>query len=211
MSKLLRFFILGILISLYSLSVNAADTATASGKTPEYIPITKKPCYIGCGYQFQFCYYYNISNMNNAITVKEWNVEDGFITGKAAADINAKLLIKACYQLSLTAAYPVIDEDLNLEAEFEFKIKLSGDAKDQCIEYRKSSITYTAFELKGDVRTDPIPLMQGQLGQDMADIIQDSVSKAVFESLYENNRGKKFYCGENRDELYETDTICQCD
>ena len=142
MSTFLRLLILSIFSSLLSISVNAADTPAASNIKPEFIPVIKKPCYIGCDYQFQYCYYYNISNMNDAITVKEWKVENGFVTGKAVADIKARLLIKLCYQLSLAAAFPVIDQDLNLEAEFEFKIKLAKDSGDQCIEYQENAVTY---------------------------------------------------------------------
>ena len=211
MLTLIRIFILCILIVLLSQGADAANTSVTSVKEPGFIPILKKPCYIGCDYQFQFCYYYNISNMNDAITVKEWNIEKDFITGAAAADIKAKLLIKVCYQLSLAAAFPVIDEELNLEVEFDFKIKVSGDAKDQCIDYDESSISYTSFKLKGDMKADPVPLMINQLGVDMAEIIQDSVSKAAYESLHEKNKGKKFYCGEHNDELYESNIRCQCD
>ena len=210
MSTFLRLLILSIFSSLLSISVNAADTPAASNIKPEFIPVIKKPCYIGCDYQFQYCYYYNISNMNNAITVKEWNVENGFVTGKAVADIKARLLIKLCYQLSLAAAFPVIDQDLNLEAEFEFKIKLAKDSGDQCIEYQENAVTYSSFELKGDLKKEPIPLMEGQLEQDMADIIQDSVSKAVYESLSGAKENKRIYCGEDQRNIEEKNVQCGC-
>ena len=180
-------------------------------ETPEFIPVVKKPCYIGCDYQFQFCYYYNISNMDNAITVKKWNVEKDFITGKAVADIKAKLLIKMCYQVSLTSAYAVVDKDLNFESEFEFKIKLNRDTEDQCIEFQDDAITYASFELKGDTKTDPIPLILGQLGQDMGEIIQDSVSKAVYESLPDNIRGENVYCNKEHNKTFEDTYPCRCD
>ena len=211
MFSLMRLFILCILIGFYSMGANATNNFITPVKGPGFIPILKKPCYIGCDYLFQFCYYYNISNMNDAITVREWNIEKDSITGTAAADIKAKLLIKVCYQLSLAAAYPFIDEELNLEAEFNFKMKVSGDTKEQCIDYDESTITYTSFELKGDMKTDPVPLMINQLGLDMKNIIQDSVSKAVYGSLHEKNKSKKFYCGEHNDELYESNIRCQCD
>ena len=211
MAKLLRLFFLSILLSYYSFATHAADTSTAPYKKPEFIPIIKKPCYIGCDYLFQFCYYYNISNMDDAITVKEWNVEKDTVTGKAIADITAKLLIKMCYQVSLSSAYPVVDQDLNIKSEFEFKIKLNGDAKEQCIEFKEDSITYSSYELVGDVNTEPIPLMQGQLDKDIGEMIQDSVSKAVYDSLPENNRGKNVYCGEEHNDVFEDNLPCRCD
>ena len=211
MSKLLRLLILGILLGFYSISVNAANTPISPDSKPEFIPIIKKPCYIGCNYEFQFCYYYNISNMKNAITVTAWKVEKGYVTGRAVADIKAKLLIKLCYQLSLSAAYPVVDDEINLDAEFEFKIKLNDDASGQCVDDRDSSITYSSFELKGNLKADPIPLMQGQLSQDMADIIKDSVSKAVHDSLAEDEGNKRIYCGKDQDDTKENDLGCQCD
>ena len=207
----LRFFILSILIIFCSLNVNASNTPTSTDKKPEFIPVIKKPCYIGCDYLFQFCYYYNISNMENAVTVKEWKVENDLITGKAVADIKAKLLIKMCYQVSLTSAYAVVDQDINLKSEFEFKIKLNGNAEGQCVEYQPDAIAYYSFEYKGDMELDPIPLMEGQLGQDMAEIIQDSVSKAVYESLPDNKRGKRIYCDEEHNETFKDNTPCRCD
>lgn len=211
MFPLLRVCILGILIGLYSLSISASGVSNTPNKKPEFIPVIKKPCYIGCDYLFQFCYYYNISNMEHAIKVKEWKVENDFVTGKAVADIKAKLLIKMCYQVSLTSAYAVVDHDINLESEFEFKIKLQGNKKDRCIDYQEDTITYNYFEYKGDMELDPIPLMEGQLGQDMAEIIQDSVSKAVYESLPENIRGEKIYCKEEYNKTFEDNTQCRCD
>ncbi len=211
MSILLRLLILSILLSFYSLSADAINTSNTPDKKPEVIHLIKKPCYIGCDYLFQFCYYYNISNMKDAITVKEWNIEDDLVTGKAVADIKAKLLIKVCYQLSLTSAYAVVDQDVNLESEFEFRIKLKGDGKNQCIQRQEDAIKYFSFELKGDLEIDPIPLMQGQLEQDMADIIQDSISKEVYEYSQDKNEGKNIYCSEEHNKIYEEDYPCRCD
>jgi len=211
MPKPLKLFILGILLSLYSFCVNASDISTSPANKPGFIPIIKKPCYIGCDYMFKFCYYYNISNAKDAITVKEWNVEKNFVTGKAVADIKAKLLIKVCYQLSLTSAYPVVEQDLNLESEFGFKIKINENSKNRCIEFQEDAITYYSFEFKGDLNTDPIPLMQGQLEQDLAEIIQNSVSKAVYESIAENKKGNKVYCAEKQNNTYEDNAPCRCD
>lgn len=208
MPRILRLFILIIFLSFYSLVAYAADPP---GERPEFIPIIKKPCYLGCDYVFQFCYYYNISNMDNAIKVTEWNADDNFITGKAVADIKAKLLIKMCYQVSLTSAYAVVDQDLNFKSEFEFKIKLKGDIKEQCIEFEEGAITYSTFELTGDVKTDPIPVMRGQLSQDIAEIIHDSVSKTVYKSLPANIRSKKVYCSEEHNKTYEENYPCRCD
>lgn len=211
MSKLSRLLILGILLSFYTFTVHAADTSIASDNKPEFIPIIKKPCYIGCDYLFQFCYYYNISNMDNGIAVKEWNVEKDFVSGKAVANIKAKLLIKMCYQVSLSSAYAVVDQDLDINSEFEFKIKLNGGEKEQCIEFQDDAITYSSYELVGDVNTDPIPLMQGQLDHDIGEMIQDSVSKAVYDFLAGNIEGKKVYCGEEHNDTFKNIAPCRCD
>ncbi len=211
MSRLLRLIILFMLLSLPPLNVNASDTANSPGTKPQFIPVTKKPCYVGCDYLFQFCYYYNILNMSDAISVKEWHVEGDFVTGKAVANINARLLIKMCYQVSLSSAYPVYDQDVNLESEFDFKIKLNGEGKDRCIQYQEGAITYSSFELKGDLKTDPMPIMQGQLEQDMADIIHDSFSKAVYGYMNGENKGLKVYCSEERNKAYEDNYPCRCD
>jgi len=199
------------LLSFNSFIADAGDSPITPDNKPAFIPIVQKPCYIGCDYMFQFCYYYNISNMNDAIKVKEWNLENDFVTGKATADIKARLLIKMCYQVSLSSAYAVVDQDLNIKSEFEFKIKLNGDTKDQCIEFQADAITYSSYELVGDVNTEPIPLMHGQLDQDMGQIIQDSVSKAVYDSLHGNNKGKKVYCDEEHNKTYEDHYPCRCD
>lgn len=211
MPRLLRLFILSILFSFYSFSVYAADISTYSRDKPEFIPIIKKPCYIGCDYLFQFCYYYNISNIEDAIKVKEWDFGEDYVTGKAVADIKARLLIKMCYQVSLTSAYAVIDQDLNIKSEFEFKIKINKNSKDQCIEFEENAITYSSYELIGDISTDPIPGMQGQLDQDIGEMIQDSVSKAVYDYLHGSNEGKTVYCDEEYNKTYEDNYPCRCD
>ncbi len=211
MPAILRFFVLSIFIGFLSPGIHAEDMYISQNKNPEFIRIVKKPCNIGCDFQFQYCYYYNILNMDNAIKVKEWNVEDGFITGKAVTDIKARLLIKFCYQVSLTSAFPVHDKELNLEAEFEFKIKLGGEGMNQCIEFQKDLITFSSFELKGDLKTDPIPLLQGQLSQEMSDIIRDSVSRAVYDSLPANNRDKMVYCSKEHNDTYADNAPCPCD
>lgn len=211
MPRISRLLILSILLSFYSLSVNASGTSATPGEKPEFIPVIKMPCYIGCDYMFQFCYNYKISNMKDAITVKEWNIEKDFVTGKAVADIKAKLLIKMCYQVSLTSAYAVVDQDLNVKSEFEFKIKINGSEKDKCVEYEEGAIAYSSFELKGDLNTDPIPVMQEKLGYDIKEIIQDSVGKVVIESLQENNGANNIYCYEEYNVTFENDTQCRCD
>jgi hypothetical protein len=116
-----------------------------------------------------------------------------------------------CYQVSLSSAYPVADQDVNLTSEFKFKIKLSGDGKDECIGYREDAITYSSFELAGNLKMDPIPLMQGQLEQDIAFIIQDSVSKAAYEYLHGENKGNNVYCNKEYNKVYEKDYPCRCD
>ena len=211
MYKLSRLLIPGILLSFFYITAYAADTSITPDKKPEFIPVIKKPCYIGCDYLFQFCYYYNISNMKDAITVKEWNIEKDFVTGKAVAYIKAKLLIKMCYQVSLSSAYAVVDQDLDIKSEFEFKIKINGDTNAQCIEFQEDAITYSSYELIGDLDTDPIPLMQGQLDHDTGEMIQDSVSKAVYDFLAGNSEGKKVYCDEEHNETYKDEYPCRCD
>ena len=207
MPELLRLFIICVLIFFCSLSGYASDDAAASSKKPAVIQIIKKPCYIGCGYEFQYCYYYDIANMKDAITVKEWVIEGDYIKGKALADIKAKLLMKACYQLSLTAAYPVVDESINLVAAFDFAIKTNNG---KCINEKESNISYSSFELKGDLQKNPISLMQTWLMEDMKGIIKDSVSKAVHDSLSDNNKSEKVYCGDKQYNTVDTDEQCQC-
>jgi hypothetical protein len=208
MSNFLRLYALCILISFYSLSGFASDSDASSGKTPEFIQVIKKPCYIGCDYQFQYCYFYDISNMKDGITIKEWHAEKDHVKGKAVADIKAKLLIKACYQLSLGAAYPVVDDNIDLEAEFDFIIKINNGG---CIEEKESAVEYSSFNLKGNLQADPIPSMQTWLEGDMKGIIKDSFSKAVHDLLPESSKADKIYCGDEQYNTVDTDVKCQCE
>ncbi len=208
MPALLRLFVISIPVFFFSISGYASDDVSTRRTKPEYIKIIKEPCYVGCDYQFQYCYYYNIANMENSIKVKEWYIEDNYIKGKAAADIKAKLLMKACYQLSLSAAYPVIDDDINLSADFDFTIKIKND---ECIEEPRSSIDYSSFELKGNVQKDPIQLMKTWLIDDMKGIIKDSVSMAVHDSLPPDKKAQKVYCGDKQYNTELTEEKCHCD
>jgi hypothetical protein len=200
-----------LLLGFYSLSWSATEPSTTSVNTPEFIPVTKKPCYIGCDYQFQYCYHYNILNMNDAIKVKEWNVSGGFVTGKAVADIKAKLMVKACYQLSLAAAIPVVDKEIDLTSEFEFRIKVNGDSGDMCISDEESTINFSTLELRGDLKPDPIPLMQAHLQDYMSSILKESVINAVHNSLAMDKGSEKAYCGEGETDTEETDAPCGCE
>jgi hypothetical protein len=200
-----------LLLGFYSLTVGAAEPSTAPGKTPEFIPVAKKPCYIGCDFQFPYCYHYNISNMDNAIKVEEWNVSNGLVTGKAVADIKAMLIIKMCYQVSLTSAFTVVEKEIDLASEFEFSIKVNDDASDMCISDEESSIRFSTLELKGDLKTDPIPLMQSNLEENISAIIKDSVIKAVHSSVAKDKALKNIYCGEGQANTAETDSTCGCE
>lgn len=217
---ILRYFLI-ILIIFSSFPVHAKNTSNNNNKDPEFISIFKTPCYIGCNYAFQYCYSYNISNLNNAIKVEEWEYKNGWVKGRAVVNINAKLLVKACYQLSLASAYAVVDEVLNLEAEFEFKVKLSKDSqgkriKSQCINDLESSISYSSFELKGNLTDDPIPVMKENLIEDIKYSIRYSVYKAVYDSMMkgsssENQTSKYIYC-DNPEPGWEEDSApCPCD
>jgi hypothetical protein len=200
-----------LLLGYYSLTVGATEPSTAPRNTPEFIPVAKKPCYIGCDFQFPYCYHYNISNMDDAIKVKEWNVSGGLVTGKAVADIKANLGIKMCYQVSLTSAIEVVNKEIDLTSEFEFSIKVNGDAGDMCISDEESIISFSSMELKGDLKADPIPLMQEHLLGNMSAIIKDSVIKAVHSSITKDKGSKKVYCGEGETDTEETNIPCGCE
>ncbi|NLD36636.1 MAG: hypothetical protein GX654_07195 [Desulfatiglans sp.] len=204
-------FIFILLLGFCPLSLIAIEPSPAPGNAPEFIPVSKKPCYIGCDFQFQYCYHYNILNMNDAIKVKEWNVSEGLVTGKAAADIKAMLLIKMCYQVSLTSAFPVAEKEIDLQSEFEFSIKVNSDAGDMCISDEESTINFSTLELKGDIKTEPIPLMQEHLIGNMSAIIKDSVIKAVYSSVSKDKKLKNIYCGEGPTDTAESDAPCGCE
>lgn len=205
------FFIFILLLGLNPLTWVAAEPPTAHYSAPELIPVSKKPCYIGCDFQFQYCYHYNISNMDDAIKVKEWNVSNGLVTGKAVADIKAMLLIKMCYQVSLTSAFAVAEKEIDFASEFEFSIKVNGDAEDMCISNEESTISFSTPELKGDIKTEPIPLIQEHLIGNMSAIIKDSVIKAVYSSFSKDKTLKNIYCGEGPFYTAESDAPCGCE
>jgi hypothetical protein len=200
-----------LLLSFYSFSLSATEPVSSPGNTPEFISITKKPCYIGCESQFQYCYHYNILNMNDAIKVKEWNVSDNMVTGKAVADIKAMLLIKMCYQVSLASAFVVVDKEIDLTSEFEFSVKINSDAGDMCISDEESTISFSSLELKGDLQTEPIPLMQEHLTGNISAIIKDSVIWAVYSSVAKDKDHKKVYCGLGERDTAEADAQCGCE
>lgn len=204
-------FIFILLFGFNSLTLVAAEPSTTPSNTPEFIPVSKKPCYIGCDFQFQYCYHYNILNMNDAIKVKEWNVSDGLVTGKAVADIKATLLIKMCYQVSLTSAFAVAEKEIDLASEFEFSIKVNSNADDICISDEESTISFSNLELKGEIKTEPIPLIQEHLIGNMSAIIKDSVIKAVYSSVSKDKKLKNIYCGEGPTDTAESDAPCGCE
>ena len=113
--------------------------------------------------------------------------------------------------VGLNAFSTFIDQDLNIKSEFEFKIKFNKDSKDQCIEFQEDNIIYSSYELIGDINTDPIPTMLGQLDQDIGEIIQGSVSKAVYNFLSGSNRDKNIYCDAEYNKTYEDNYPCRCD
>lgn len=204
-------FIFILLLGFNSLTLVAVEPSTTPSNIPEFIPVSKKPCYIGCDFQFQYCYHYNISNMDDAIKVKEWNVSGGLVTGKAVADIKATLLIKMCYQVSLTSAFAVAEKEIDLASEFEFSIKVNDDAGDMCISDEESTINFSTLELKGDLKTEPIPLIQEHLIGNMSAIIKDSVIKAVYSSVSKDKKLKNIYCGEEPTDTAESDAPCGCE
>jgi hypothetical protein len=199
-----------MLLGFHSLTLGASEQSTAPSNIPEFIPVIKKPCYIGCDFQFPYCYHYNISNMDDAIKVKEWNVSDGMVKGKAVADIKAMLVIKMCYQVSLTSAFEVVDKEIDLASEFEFSIKINGDSEDICISDEESTISFSTLELKGDLKAEPIPLMQAHLIDNISAIIKDSVIKAVYNSLAKDKGIKNVYCGEEHTATKD-DAPCGCE
>jgi hypothetical protein len=207
----LIYCILMLLLGFYSLPVNAIEQSASPSNTPEFIPVAKKPCYIGCDFQFPYCYHYNISNMDDAIKVKEWNASNGLVTGKAVADIKANLMIKMCYQVSLTSAFAVVDKEIDLSSEFEFSIKVNGDEGDMCISDEDSTISFSSMELKGDLKTEPIPLMQAHLLENISTIIKDSVIKAVHSSIAKDKGAITIYCGEGHTDKENADASCGCE
>lgn len=215
-----RLFALIALTIFVPFTVNAAKAPVIHGENPKFISITRTPCYTGCNYVFPYCYHYNVSNMNDGIKVEEWNVEKGFVTGRAIANLNANLIIKECYQLSLASAITVIDEKLDLVAEFEFKIK-SGrhtsvkDVNDHCIDYGESSVSYSSFKLKGDLTEDPIPEMERKLIEDIKSMIKHSVCETVYYSLtgdssHDHDKSKNIYCDKSQNDSESNTTSCPC-
>jgi len=203
-----------------SFTVNAENTPIVPEGNPKIIPITHSVCCLECSYYLPFCYNYNILNMNDGIKVKNWNFDQGWIKGRAIADIDANLIIKMCYQLSLTSAYIVIDEELDLKAEFEFSVNISrlspeGNIIGQCIDDGKSSITYSSFVLKGNLTDDPIPLIKVQLIEDIKSIIKHSLYKTAYNSLMgdnspENQKGENIYCDISQTDQESSTAPCPC-
>lgn len=208
----LRYFVfISSAVIIFSLfTVNPANTVTIPDENPEFIPVTHAPCCLECSYTLPYCYNYNISNMNNGIKVLEWKLDNGFINGRAVADIDANLIIKMCFQLSLTAAYVLVDEEVDLETEFDFKVKLSSseNSKTRCIDETGSIFSYLSFVLKGNLDSDPIPEVGAQLVADIKSAIEHSVYKTAYDSLKDNpSENNDIYCYQSKK---DTESPCPC-
>ncbi|MFC1839559.1 hypothetical protein ACFL1N_08265 [Thermodesulfobacteriota bacterium] len=218
MPILRHFAIIVLVIFLLSfITVNATNTATVSEEYPGFIPITHAPCCLECSYSLPYCYYYNISNMNDGIKVVEWNLDNGWINGRAIANIDANLIVKMCFQLSLTAAYILMDEEFDLEAEFDFKVKLTSDdnLKNQCIDKAESIVNYSSFVLKGDLSSDPVPEIGFQLVDDIKSVIKHSICKTAYDSLNgglspEGGENENIYCHQSQDDSEAIESPCPC-
>jgi hypothetical protein len=222
--SIFRLFILIILIISGFFTISTAKSPTSNDANPKYISVTHTPCYIGCDYAFPYCYNYDISNMNDGIKVEKWEVDNGWVKGRAVVDINANFLVKLCYQVSLNNREYLINKGLNLEAEFDFKVRLGKDSpgggiNNQCIDEGESSISYSSFKLKGDLIENPDSLfssIEQELIEEMKFIIRHSVCKAVYDSLMGdflsgNELRKNIYCDTLQDESVLSTSPCECD
>jgi hypothetical protein len=66
------------------------------------------------------------------------------------------------------------------------------------------------MELKGDTKTEPIPLMRAHLLDNISAIIKESVMKAVHNYVAKDNKLKNIYCGEG-ETIAEIDSPCGCE
>jgi hypothetical protein len=162
--------------------------------------------------------------MNDGIKVEKWEVDNGWVKGRAVVDINANFLVKLCYQVSLNNREYLINKGLNLEAEFDFKVRRGKDSpgggiNNQCIDEGESSISYSSFKLKGDLIENPDSLfssIEQELIEEMKFIIRHSVCKAVYDSLMGdflsgNELRKNIYCDTLQDESVLSTSPCECD
>ncbi len=213
-SKIIFLIVLFVFISgLFT--AGTTNTAPDTGKYPDFIRITDTPCCLECSYSLPYCYNYKISNMNDAIKVTGWNFDNGLIKGTAVANIDAILITKMCFQLSLTSAYLLTDEELDLEAEFDFNVKISSNknVKSRCIEETESSVSYRSFLLNGDLTSDPIPEVINQLAEDIQSSIKYSVYRAVYESFegpLSSGNEKNIYCTESQSDFEANESPCPC-
>lgn len=192
--------------------------------TPENAPITYEPCYIGCDLSFPYCYGYNILNMDDAVKIEDWKVEGDLVKGRAVANVNGKIKAKVCYQLSLNSKDYLLNDELNLEAEFDFSVKIFRDTPEDnftpvCIDYEESSITYSSFSFKGDLLKNSQSFfseIEALIAQEMEYVLEDSLYKAVYESLTGNppegkEKRKNIYCGGEQVDQEPDEMICGCD
>lgn len=214
---LLRYiiFIASVIFILSFITVNATTTAVTSEQYPEFIPIIHAPCCLECSYSLPYCYNYIISNIDDGIKVEEWKLDSDGIKGRATANIDAKLIIKMCFQLSLTSAYVLIDEELDLQAEFDFNVgfSLRENSEMKCIDEKKSSISFSSFALKGDLTTDPIPEIAPRLTEDILSSIKDSVYKTAYIFLDSNllpGDKENIYCQQPQNDAEASTSPCPC-
>ena len=217
MSSLRQYAIILFILILSQFAANPANTLANNEGHPEFIPVTHEPCCLECSYSLPYCYNYNISNMNNGIKVKEWEVDNGWINGRAVADIDANLIIKMCFQLSLSASYVLLDEELDLETEFTFKVKISSseNSKGWCIDKEESEIIYLTFLLKGNLDSDPIPEVGAQLVDDIQSMIEHSIYQTAYDllnkqSLPGNEENNNLYCHPSQNDSESEESPCPC-
>ena len=217
MTVLRQYSIVLFIFILILFTSNSVNAQASNEEYPEFIPLLQAPCCLECSYTLPYCYNYNISNMDEGIKVLEWKFDDGWINGSAAASIDAKLIIKMCFQLSLSAAYILLDEEMDLDAEFDFKVKISSidNSKGRCIDKTQSEIDYKSFVLQGNLAADPIPEIGNQLVEDIAYVIETSVYKAAHDLINsnvssENDENSNILCDQPQDDSRAIESPCPC-
>lgn len=216
----IRIFFIALVTFFYCFFINTDSVYAKSGAAPEFIPILKVPCYIGCDYSFKYCYNYNITNKNNGIKILEWDQSGDHIKGKASANLLANLIVKVCYQVSLTSSLDVINKELNLDSGFDFDIKInnSGKTSKDIIKHiliGDSTVSFSSFTLKGSMKEDPLPLMEEHL----IDYIKYSIEQAVFSTVYkavnglaagDNLKNVNIFGDYTPDDTDSDDSACPC-
>ncbi len=211
-----------LIIFCFFIVIILSHTETRA-ENPEYIHITYEPCYIGCDYAFPYCYGYKIFNINDAIRIKNWETEGDLIKGRAVVNVNGKVTAKLCYQVSLNNKDYLLNDELNLEAEFDFIVKMSedtpgGNFDSVCINYEESRISYSSFTFKGDLLKKPysfFPEIEKALTYEMELVFADSLYRAVYDSLSDNlpegkEKRKNIYCDGEQADSGSDKIACGC-